>query len=125
MPTLCRAGVLVECCTLGIPGQEKPHDAPDRCPGDCPCDTRDETPDGTESSHPRDCDSCAESCNVVSPHSKETAGDDFAVMLVAAIAVTRVPCDAFPPHRHHSPKLDTVQLGEHIPIPASDRPLLI
>ncbi len=125
MPTLCRAGILVECCTLGVPGHAKSHDAPDKCPDNCPCDTREETPDDTESSHPRDCDSCTESCNVVSPHSKQTDGDDFAVMLVAAMAVTQVRCDAFLPHQHRSRNLNTMQIGEHLPIPASERPLLI
>lgn len=125
MPILCRAGILVECCTLGIPGHEKSHDAPDKCPGDCPCDTREETPDDTESSHPRDCDSCTESCNVVSPYSKQTDGDDFVVMLVAVIAMVQVPCDAFLTHQHHCRSPNTIQLDENIPIPDSERPLLI
>ena len=129
MPTLCRAGVLVECCSLGIPGHEQSHDeprnTPDKCPGDCPCDTREEAPDGTESSHPRDCDSCTESCNVVSTHSKQTDGDDFAVVPVAAIAVAPVPCDAFLSHQYRSRNLNTTRLVEHLTIPDSDRPLLI
>ena len=125
MPALCRAGILVECCTLGIPGHAKSHDAPDECTDDCPCDTREETPDGTESSHPRDCDSCAESCDVVSTHSKQTDDEDFAVLLVAEIAVAQVPCDAFLTHQHHSRSPNTIQLNENIPIPPSDRPLLI
>jgi len=95
MPTLCRAGILVECCTLGIPGHEKSYDAPDKCPGGCPCDEGDEAPDDKDSSHPRDCDSCTESCNVVSTHSKQTDGDDVAVMLVSAIAAAQTPCVAF------------------------------
>ncbi len=125
MPTLCRAGILVECCTLGVPGHEKSHDAPDKCPNNCPCDNRDKCPDDTESSEPRDCDSCAESCNVVSTHSKQTDGDDFAVMLVALIAVTQVTRDAFLPHQHRSRNLNTMWLGKHLPILPSDRPLLI
>ena len=125
MPTLCRAGILVECCALGIPGHEKSHDAPDKCPGDCPCDTREVDHDDTESSHPRDCDACTESCNVVSPHSKQTDGDDCPVIWAAAIVVAQLPCDAFLPHQHHLRKLNTVQFSEHLPYPDSDRPLLI
>jgi len=125
MPTLCRAGILVECCTLGIPGHEKSHDSPDGCPDDCPCDLRDEAPDDSDSSHPRDCDSCTESCNVVSPHSKQTDADDFTIMLVAAIAVTQARYDSFLSRPHRSRNLIAMQQGEHLPIPASDRPLLI
>ena len=125
MPTLCRAGILVECCTLGIPGHEKSHDAPDKCPNQCPDDGGEKCPGDTGPSEPRDCDSCTESCNVVSPHSKQTDADDFAVMQVAAIAVAHVPCDAFLLHQHRSRNLNTIRLGEHLPIPASDRPLLI
>ncbi len=125
MPTLCRAGILVECCASGVPGHEKSPDAPDECPNKCPCDTRKETPDDTESPEPRDCDSCTESCNVVSLHSKQTDSDDFAEMLVSVIAVTQMPCDLFLPHQHCSRDLNTTQLGEHLPIPACDRPFLI
>ncbi len=125
MPTLCRAGILVECCTQGIPGHEKSHDAPDRCPGGCPCNKNDEAPDDDDSSHPRDCDSCAESCNVVSTHSKQTDGDDVAVMLVVTIAVAQVPCDAFLSHQYHSRNLNATRLVELLTIPDSDRPLLI
>ena len=125
MPTLCRAGILVECCMQGIPVHEKSHDTPDKCPGDCPCDKPDEAPDDKDSSHPRDCDACTESCNVVSTHSKQTDGDDFAAKLVAAIVVAQVPCDVFLPHRHRSLNLNTTQLVEHLTIPDSDRPLLI
>ncbi len=125
MPTLCRAGILVECCTLGVAAPKKSHDAPDKCPNQCPDDNRDKCPDDTESSHPRDCDSCAEACNAVSPHSKQTDADDFAVMLVAAIAVAHFPCDAFLLHQRRSRNLNTIQLGENLAIPASDRPLLI
>ena len=125
MPTLCRAGILVECCAFGVPDIEKSHNAPDKCPDNCPCDTREETTDDTESSHPRDCDSCAESCNVVSPRSQQTDGDAVAVMLVAAMAVAQAPCDALLPHQHRSGNLNTMQLSEHVPIPPSDRPLLI
>jgi len=125
MPTLCRAGILVECCASGVSGHEKSHDAPDKCPNKCPCDNRDKCPDDTESSEPRDCDSCVESCNVVSLYSKQTDGDDFAEMLVSVIAVTQVPCDAFLSHQHRSRSRNTMQIGEHLPIPASDRPLLI
>ncbi len=125
MPTLCRAGILVECCTPGIPVHEKSHDAPDKCPNNCPGDNGDKCPDDKESSEPRDCDSCTESCNVVSPHSKQTDADDFAVMLVTVMAVTQTNCDAFLPHQHRSRNPNTMQLGKHLPIPASDRPLLI
>ncbi len=125
MPTLCRAGILVECCTLWIPGHEKAHDSTDNCPNNCPDDNRDKYPDDTRSSEPRDCDSCAESCNVVSPRFKQTDGDDFAVMRVAAIAVAHMPCDAFLTHQHRSGDLRTMQLAEHVRIPPSDRPLLI
>ena len=88
MPTLCRAGILVECCTPGIPTHEKSQGAPDKCPNQCPDDDGEKCPGDTEPSEPRDCDSCTESCNVVSPHTKQTDADDFAVMRVAAIAVT-------------------------------------
>ncbi len=128
MPTLCRAGILVECCASGVPGHDKSHDAPDKCPNKCPCGNRDKYPDDTddpESSEPRDCDSCAESCNVVSLHSKQTDSDDIGVMLVAVIAVTQVPCDAILSHQHRSRNRNTMQIGENLPIPASDRPLLI
>ena len=125
MPTLCRAGILVECCAFEVAGHEKSHDAPERCPDHCPCDTREESPDDSESSHPRECDTCAESCNVVSPHSKPTDGDDFAVTQIAAMAVAQIPCDAFVPHQHRWRNLNTMQPGEHLPIRASDRPLLI
>lgn len=122
MPTLCRVGVLVECCHLGGPGHEKSNDAPDHCPNKCPCDTREQAPDDTESSEPRDCDSCAESCNVVSPYSKQTDGDDLAAMVMA---VMQVPCDAFVTLQHRSRSLNPTQPGERVPIPASERPLLI
>ncbi len=125
MPTLCRAGILVECCASGIPERLESHDGPDKCPGDCPCDTREEAPDHTKSTHPRDCDSCAESCNVVSMHSKPTHGDGFAVMLFTGLAVAQVPCSAFLPHQHRSHNLKTMQLVEHIPMSVSDRPLRI
>ncbi len=125
MPTLCRAGILVECCSREIPGHEKSHDAPDKCPGGCPCDTREETHDDTESSEPRDCDACTESCNVVSAHTKQTDGDDFAVILDAAIVVAQVRCNSFLPHQHRSCNLNTTRLVEHLSIPDSDRPLLI
>ncbi len=124
MPALCRAGILVECCALGLP-HEKSHDAPEKCPGDCPCDNRDESPDDRESSEPRDCDSCTESCNVVSLYSKQSDSDDFAEMPVLVITVTRGPCDAILSHPHHSRNRNTTQIDEHLPIPASDRPLLI
>jgi len=100
-------------------------DVPDKCPNGCPCDTSDDAPDDEDSSHPRDCDSCTESCNVVSTHSKPTDGDDFASMFVVAIDVVQIPCDALLPHQLHSYILNTEQLSEHIPIPASDRPRLI
>lgn len=125
MPALCRAGILVECCASGVPTHEKSHDAPDKCPDNCPDDNREKCPDDTESSEPRDCDSCAESCNVVSPHTKQADGDDLAAMFVAVVAVTQVPYDSFLPRQHRSGELNTDQLGEHIPFPASDRPLLI
>lgn len=124
MPTLCRAGILVECCKLGV-AHEKSHDAPDKCSNGCPCDKSDEAPGDEDSSHPRDCDSCTESCKVVSTHSKQTDGDDFASMFFAAIAAAQIPNDALLPHQLHSCKLNIEQLSEHIPIPASDRPLLI
>ncbi len=125
MPTLCRAGILVDCCTLGIPEHEKSHGAPDQCPGNCPDDNRDKCPDDSESPEPRDCDSCTESCNVVSPHSKQTDAEDFAARLVAVIAVTQVPCDALLPEQHGSRSRNTTPPGEHHSIPPSDRPLLI
>lgn len=125
MPTLCRAGILVECCASGVPAHEKSHDAPYDCPNQCPDDNREKCPDDTGSSESRDCDSCAEACSAVSLHSKHTDGDDFAVMLVAVNAVTQVPYDAFLPHQHRSRNLNTMQIGEHLPIPASVRPLLI
>ena len=124
MPTLCRAGILVECCTLGIPGHEKSHGAPDQCPNQCP-DDGEKCLGGTGPSEPRDCDSCTESCNVISPHSKQTDGDDFAVILVSVIAVSPVRSDAFLLHHHCSRHLNSMQFGEHIPVPASERPLLI
>ncbi len=125
MPTLCRAGILVECCASGVPADEKSHDAPDECPNHCPGDNREKCPDDTESSEPRDCDSCADACNVISPHSRQTSDDDVAVMLVAVISVAQVPGEAYLPHQHRSRDLSTVQLREHLPFPVSDRPLLI
>lgn len=127
MPVLCRAGVLVECCAseVGARADTKSHDAPDQCPDNCPCDTREKTPDDTESSEPRGCDSCADACNAVSPHSRQTNDDDVAVMFVAAISVTQVPHDAYLSHQHPSRNLSTEQLRQHLPFPVSDRPLLI
>ena len=125
MPTLCRAGILVECCASGVPGHEKSHDAPPDCPNQCPDDNREKCPDDTGPSGPRDCDFCAEACDVVSPQKKRTSDDSVAVMFVAVIAVTQVPGDAYLPHQHRSRNLNTIQLGEHLPFPVSDRPLLI
>ncbi len=144
MPTLCRAGILVECCTQGFPGHEEGfpgheilRSSPDKCPGSCPCDTSGDTPRGgdtsrggdtpidPESSQPRDCDTCTESCNVVSTHSKPSDGDDFAVMQVVAIVPVRSPCDVYLPHRHRLHPITTGQTGEPVPIPASERPRLI
>jgi hypothetical protein len=125
MPALCRAGVLVECCASEVPVREKSHDAPDECPGKCPDDNREKCPDSTGSSGPRDCDSCAEACNAVSPHSRQISDDDIAFMSVTVIAVTPIPGDAYLLHQHRSPDPSTVQLREHLPIPVSDRPLLI
>ena len=125
MPALCRAGILVECCTLGVPAPQKSYDAPDKRPNNCPDDNGEKWPNDTTSSEPRVCDSCAEACNAVSPHSKQTDADDFAVMLVAAIAVAHFSCDAFLPHQHGLRNLNTIQLGENLAIVASERPLLI
>jgi len=125
MPTLCRAGILVECCVLGIPENEGPQDAPGGCPGDCPCDTRDESTDDTESSSPRNCDTCTESCNVISTHSKQTDGDDFTVKLVVTTAAAKAPCDDMLSHQCRSHNLDATRLTQHLRVPTSDRPLLI
>ena len=54
-----------------------------------------------------------------------SAADDFAVLLVAVIVLTQVPCDAFLPHQHRSRNPSTIQLGEHLPILAFSRPLRI
>ena len=125
MPMLCRAGILVECCTLGIPGHEKSHGAPDKCPNKCPDDDGEKCPGDTGPSEPRDCDSCTETCNVVSLHSKQTGSDDFAEMLVSVIAMTQVPFDAFLSHQHRLRNRNMMQIRGHLPIRASDRPLLI
>ena len=122
VPTLCRAGILVECCDSGIPGHDTSNDAPGKCPSN---DPRDKCSDGTESSRPRDCDSCAESCHVVSPHTKQTDRDHFAVMFVPLIAVTQPLCDAFVLDQHRPRRLNSVQFGENVPVAPSDRPLLI
>lgn len=123
MPTLCRAGVLVECCALGIPAHEGSRDAPAEYPSGCPCDG-DGCSNNTESPEPRDCDSCAESCNVVSTHSKQS-DDDFAVLLVVGVVSMQAPNDALPQHEIRTRDLSTARLREHLPIPISDRPLLI
>ncbi len=125
MPMLCRAGILVECCASGVPAREKPHDAPDECPNKCPDDNCEKWPDDTGPSEPRDCNSCSEACNVVSPHSKQTSDNDIAIMFVAAIAVTQVPGDKYLWHQHCSRDANAEQLKENIPFPVSDRPLLI
>ena len=125
MPTLCRAGVLVECCALGVPGHEKPNDAPDECANKCSCDNRDKYPDDTESSEPRDCDSCTESCNVVSPYSKQADRAYFAAARVAVTAAAQAFAEGCLPHANRSRDMSAAQLPEHIPYPVSDRPLLI
>ena len=125
MPTFCRAGILVECCAPGVGWYGKSQDAPDESPNNCPDDNREKRPEDTRPPEPRDCDSCAQACDVVSQHSKQTDADDFAVMLVAAIAVAHFPCDAFLPHQHGLRNLNTIQPGENLAIVASERPLLI
>ena len=125
MQTLCRAGILVACCASGVSAHEKSHDAPDECPHKCREGNRETCSDDTKSSGPRDCDSCGDACNAVSPHSKQTSDDDVAVMFVAVIAVTQLPGDVYLPHQYRSRNLSTLQLREHLPIPVSDRPLLI
>ncbi len=129
MPVLCRAGILVECCTSGVPAHEKSLGAqdgcPSKCPNKCPDNNREKCPDDPESSEPRDCDSCAETCNVVSPHSKQADRDHFAVTLVAASAAAQALAEQCPPHPYCSRDMSAEQFHEHMPYPVSDRPLLI
>ena len=122
MPMLCRAGVLVECCDSGVPARGKSHDTPVQRPCKCP---NEKCPENTGPSEPRDCDSCTESCNGVSPHSKHTDDDDLAITLVAAPAATQALADERLPHRYRSHDASAEQLLEHLPYPVSDRPLLI
>jgi hypothetical protein len=143
MPMLCRAGVLVECCTTGVPRHDTSHETsgdvlnegPSPCSGGCRCDEVDGgvSNDGRlsasseqhERSEPRDCDSCAKSCDVVSLHVKPTDGNGVTVMSVAATVVARISCDVCLSQRRNSLGSSAVQIGQHIFIPPSERPFLI
>lgn len=120
MPALCQAGVLVECCASEVEENKKSDAAPNECPNKCPNENRERCPDDTGSSGPRDCDTCADACNVISRHVTQVNDDDVAVM-----SLTQVLGDLYSLHQHRSRDLSTLQPSEHVPIPASDRPLLI
>ena len=122
MPTLRGGGEGGGGGEAGVAARGKRKDTPDQrpCKG-----TNEKWPEDTGASEPRDGDSCTESCNVVSPHSKHTDDDDLAITLVAAPAATQALADERLPHRYRSHDASAEQLLEHLPYPVSDRPLLI
>lgn len=125
MPMLCEAGVLVECCMPADPSNTKAVGNADERPGKCPCHEPCERSDGPEEPQSRDCGSCADACNAISPHSKQTSDGDVAVMRAAMMAVTQAPTEADPSLPHHSRDVSKQQLAQHLPFPVSDRPLQI
>ncbi len=125
MPMLCRAGVFVECCMPVAPSTMESPGAADERPGKCPCHEPCERSGGPEAPQPRDCGSCADACNAISPHSKQTSDGDVAVMRVAMMAVTQAPIEVDLSLPHRSRDVSKEQLTQHLPFPVSDRPLQI
>lgn len=125
VPAFCQAGVLVACCASEVAAHETSHDAPNECPNKCPDENREKCPDDTGASGPRECHNCEIACNAISLHSKQTSDDDVAAKFVSVMPVTQVLGDAYLPHQDSSRDPGTLQLRAHLPIPVSDRPLLI
>ena len=120
-PSLCRAGVLVECCLPAHHADEESHGCPDDCPNGCPDESPDETPADTGTSNERDCSSCADVCKSMSLAPEKMAGEDFESTPAPVVAAT----DGCPSSVDASPGECKRWLRERLPFPTSDRPLLI
>ena len=125
VPTLCRAGFLVECCAPAAPLHTESHGNPDECPDKCPGHEPHECPDGTESPEPRDCGSCAEACNAVSPHQKTVANEELTSTPATTVATPRAYASRDASPSHALPDIFDGWPRKYLPYPVSDRPLLI
>lgn len=131
MPTLCRGGILVECCVPPQCAEEGscgfsdasstscPHESSDRCPGDT------ESSDERDCSSCRECSFCADICNSASLTTGKLGVENLKIT-IAPVVLTTESLAGGPPSIHHASPVDSHRhLHENLPFPPSDRPLLI
>lgn len=124
-PSLCRAGVLVECCLPAHHADEESRGCPDDCPNGCPDESPEETPADTGTSNERDCSSCADVCKSMFLAPEKMAGEDLENAPAPVVATTAALTDGFPSTPDASPDECKRWPREKLPYPTSDRPLLI
>ncbi len=124
-PALCRAGVLGECCVPTHHAEEESHGCPDECPNGCPDEFPDKCPDDTGSSDDRDCSSCADICNSVSLTAGKADSENVELTLVPLVPMTAALASGLATVRYAWPDAFNGRLGENLPFPVSDRPLLL
>ncbi|MCH8243335.1 MAG: hypothetical protein IH897_12110 [Planctomycetes bacterium] len=120
-PSLCRAGVLVECCLPAHRADEESHG----CPNGCPDKSPEKTPADTDTSNERDCSTCADVCKSMSLAPEKMAGQDLANSAGPVVATTAALTDGRPSSLDVWPDECKRWPREKLPYPTSDRPLLI
>ena len=125
LPSLCRAGVLVECCVPAHHTEKESPRCPDGCPNKCPNESPDKGPDSTGSSGERDCSSCVGVCNWMSLAPQKLAAEDFETTSTPVVATTLALTGGFPSGPSGSPDVFKPRPRGNLPFPTSDLPLLI
>lgn len=124
-PSLCQAGVLVECCVPAHHADEESHGCPDDCPNKCPDRSPEQTPVDTDTSNERDCSTCADVCKSMSLAPVKIAGEDLANTSGPVVATTAALTDGCPSSLDASLDESKRQPRQKLPFPTSDLPLLI
>ncbi len=125
MPTLCRAGVLVECCAPTHHAEETSQSCPDGCPSRCPDESPDKCPDDTESSDERDCATCAGICNSVCLSTGKQGSEDMEITSAPVLLTAKALAGGLPSVRYASRDAPNRRPRENLPFATSDRPLLL
>lgn len=116
-PNLCRAGLLTSCCTPGKSVQEVSV-ASDGC-----CGEKHTPVDSPSKSEPRECDSCAQVCDVVVKAPEDAPKLDCCQTLVVFYEVPQTASEA-PAVRFLLSDPEKAD-ESNLPFPRSDVPLLI